>query len=327
MLLDGIAQEDKRQVIRHAQNTSKLRLLERLSPTSDPKILGAHVTQTNAGQSYGQIFHLYSYACLDAAPVAGFAAPSVGQYTPFDSPVEQALYELATATDTTEQDYIPHSSHVKQLKEQGHIALWANWQGLILHDNVAYVGIQPSKFLLEGLAHNVEMDYFHLYLLVLYQKIRVSFLSEELVRRDTLLHHNLNKAQSMWDDFMRFRNHYWFEEVTSKPQGIELYHRFQKALFVVPLYETVSKEVRDLQEYYGGKATRRVTALLSFLTVIGLPITLSFGLFSNARFHNLAWFSHDLGRHFLLTLAGLCLASFTVASLWIWVLANWRRRT
>ena len=290
--------------------------------TGDHGETSARISETDIGQVYGQSFHLHTYACLDASAAARISETPAGQSFPFESAVEQALYELATGTDTADPDYRPHPDRVKRLREQGLIALWANWQGMVLHDNVAYLGTEPSLFLLDGLAHNVETDYFHLYLLAFYQKMRLSFLSGELVRRDTVLHRNLNKASELWDDFMRFRNHYWFEEVTFKPQGIELYSRFQQALFARPLYETVSKEVRDLQEYYSGKATQRAATLIYFLTIIGLPVTLAQGLFSGARFHSFAWYAHDSGRHFLLTVLLLAAGFYLASSLWVRYFAN-----
>jgi hypothetical protein len=223
---------------------------------------------TERGQVYGQTFRLYTYACLDDSPETGASSTSTSvvqtpaangdESSQFKSLMEQTLYELATCTQTTDQDFMPHPNGVQQIMEKGHIALWKTWEGMALHDNVVFLGARPTPFTCTVLAHNVESDYFHLYLLTLYQKLRLSILSGELLRRSDDLYQNLHEARGLWDLFMMFRNHYWFTEVTFKPQGTELYRRFQQGLNVLPLYDSVSNGVRELQEYYELKAEHEV---------------------------------------------------------------------
>jgi hypothetical protein len=242
------------------------------------------------GQVYGQAFRQYTYACLDAPPSAtdltagAPAVPSALQSPkdaplPFGTPVEQALYELATCTHAAHPDYTPHPSGLKRLLDKGHIALWTNWEGMALHDHVVFLGTRPSGFTLHALARNVEHDYFHLYLLTLYQKMRLSLLSGELMRKGATLHRNLREARDLANDFVMFRNHYWFAQVTLRPQGIELYRYFQQGLDVRTLYETINSEVRGLQAFYEGKAQRHVRGLLDFVAFVGLPTTILNGLF------------------------------------------------
>src|SRR5688572_22208410 len=108
---------------------------------------------------------------------------------------------------------------------------------MALHDNVLFLGTVTTRFTQGAFAHNVEYDYFHLYLLTLYQKMRLSWLSGELMRRGADLHTQLSEARALWDAFVMFRNHYWFAEVTLKPQGTELYRRVQRGLDVLSVYE------------------------------------------------------------------------------------------
>jgi hypothetical protein len=145
---------------------------------------------------------------------------------------------------------------------------------MALHDNVVFFGTRKSRFTLHDLAHNIESDYFHLYLLTSYQKMRLSLLSGELMRAGATLHSNLREARALSDTFVMFRNHYWFSQVTLKPQGIELYRRFQQGLDVCSLYDAISAEVKGLQEYYEGKAQRRIRAVLDTVAFFGLPTVL-----------------------------------------------------
>ena len=207
------------------------------------------------GQVYGQMFRQYSYGCLLEAE-APAAEPHLEGL--FDSPLERALYELATASRVSEPDSAPHPRGLARLLERGRIALWANWQGLALHDNVAFLGRGPSPFTERVLPHNVESDYFPLYLLTLYQKIRLSFMSGELMRRDVDWASNQREARKLWHAYTRFRNHYWFVEVTTRPQGIALYRQFQRGLGVRALHGAVRSEVRELREFYESEDAARV---------------------------------------------------------------------
>jgi hypothetical protein len=129
---------------------------------------------------------------------------------------------------------------------------------MALHDNVLFLGTVPTRFTRNSFRRNVENDYFSLYLLTFYQKMRLSLMSGELMRRDRNLHRNLNKARALSDAFVMFRNHYWFAEVTLKPQGAEIYRRFQRGLDALSLYESVSDEVHELQEYYERQVARNI---------------------------------------------------------------------
>lgn len=237
---------------------------------------------TEEGQVFGQTLREYSYACIASPPVGqpseasetktpGPMSSSSGNSPVFESSSQRVAYELVTCTQTSMPDYEPHPDGLKQLMDKGRIALWTNWEGIALHDNVVFLGTAATPFTCGGLPENVENDYFYLYLLALYQKIRLSIFSGELMRHSEDLYRNLEEARSMVDSFVKFRNHYWFANVTFKPQGTTIYQQFQSGLDVKSLYESVSKEVSELQEYYERKADRRRETLLFFLTFVGLP--------------------------------------------------------
>lgn len=250
---------------------------------------------TEEGQVFGQTLREYTYACIDAPTGAqhsqaggvgkpGSIPPDESKEPIFDSTAQRVAYELVTCTQTSLPDYEPHPDGLKQLVEKGRIALWANWEGLALHDNVVFLGTVATPFTREGLPENVENDYFYLYLLALYQKMRLSIFSGELMRHSEDLYRNLEEARAMVDSFVKFRNHYWFANVTFKPQGTTIYQQFQRGLDVKSLYESVSKEVSELQEYYERKAERRRETLLFFLTFVGLPAGLLSQIFGGILF-------------------------------------------
>lgn len=254
---------------------------------------------TEEGQVFGQTLREYTYACIDAPPQAPhFPAAEVAKQGSgssarnnepiFDSPAAKVAYELVTCTQTSLPDNEPHPEAIKQLMEKGRIALWTNWEGIALHDNVVFLGTIATPFTRGDLAENVENDYFYLYLLALYQKMRLSILSGELMRQSADLYRNLDEARAMVDSFADFRNHYWFANVTFKPQGTTIYQQFQRGLNVESLYESVSTEVSELQEYYESKAGRRREALLFFLTFVGLPAGVLAAMFGAVLFDEAA---------------------------------------
>lgn len=138
---------------------------------------GEHVPRyslTGDGQVYGESFRLYSFVCLDL--------PATYPITPpFATPQQQLLYELANGRRATPgTPFEPHPEGLQATLTDHRIALWANWEALALPDRVCFLAHRSDDFNRYVLAHNVEADYFQLYLLALYQKLRLSLLAGEL---------------------------------------------------------------------------------------------------------------------------------------------------
>ena len=193
------------------------------------------------------------------------------------------------------------------------IALWDCWQGLALRDNVVFLGTSPDGFARHALPHNVETDYFHLYLLVLFQKTRVSEIFEDLVRKEDDLASNLREVRRLWDEFVVFQNLYWYQEVTRKPQGTVLYRRFQQGLEVLPHYQVAVEQSRELKAHYEGKAQRRTNSLLMFLTIVGMPVQMLINLIAGQFFKLEMWW--ELGA----MLVGLPLLLYSLWRAWEFV--------
>lgn len=213
-------------------------------------------SETDEGQIYGQVLHQYTYAQLDGRDADG-RADLPAEHNGFQSGSQRALYELVTATNTTVPDFQPHPAHVGRLLESGHIAIWANWEAMAIEDNVVFVGTRPDPFVQRALPHNVESDYLHVYLIALYQKICLNLLSRELMGHGATLTIHLEEAREVIEQFARFRTHYWFPEVSARPQGNELYRSFQKGLNLIQVYESVRSAVNELGEYYEKKHERQ----------------------------------------------------------------------
>jgi hypothetical protein len=224
-------------------------------------------TATPFGQVFGQVFHLYSFACLRATD----GAPAAATPGPFPSVTDRVLYELATCTDTSDPDYLPDRVHVEQLFGQNRLAFWDNWNGLALHDNVVFLGKNDSRFLARTLAHNVESDYLHLYVYTLFQKTWLSIAFGTKVRKTGGTVWRKSPSRQLMDDFLLFQNRYWFVELTRKPLPVTLYRLYQHGLDVVPLYEDLSKQVQALHTHYEQQTLRRQSRLLASVSAVALP--------------------------------------------------------
>ncbi len=243
----------------------------------------ARPTGTPFGNVYGQSFHLYHYSCL-----AG-AQPPDWPSGPFHSPSERALYELATCTDTRLPDYYPDESYLRNLMSRHRIAIWSNWQGMALHDNVVFLGLREGQLTLRDLPHNIENDYFYLYLVTLFYKIRLSVLAGEMMGRDDQFGDRAVRARRLWEEFRIFQDDHWFDELTHKPQGIEILHRFREGLGIAPIFRELRGKVREYQEFYELKLERQVSDLLALLTFIWVPAGALCSLFGSALGFQATW--------------------------------------
>jgi hypothetical protein len=240
-------------------------------------------TATPFGQVSGQVFHLYTYACL-----AGSGPPSEGAAAgaPLATPGERILYELATCTQSTHPDFAPHRSYLRRLWRRNRAAFWANWQGLVLHDNAVFLGMRESRFLLGALPHNVEADYLPMYLYALFQKTWLSVMFGDMVQARPRTW--WQKLRSLWDvsaarrlmdHFILFQNRFWFVEVTRKPLPVELYRLFQHGLGVEPLYRELAEQVHDLETYYEQRLSRRVSRITALALLLGWSASVPVHLF------------------------------------------------
>jgi hypothetical protein len=276
----------------------------------------ARYTATKDGQVYGQAFRVFTFACLSRNQ-AGSSAGSepFNDATPFGSASRKALYELATCTDTRQPDYVPHELYLDKLWRQNLIAIWDNWQGMALHDHVVFLGLTDEGFPIRSLPHNVEWDYFHLYLLTLFQKTRLSLMFGELVQSDEGFTQSLRATRKLWDEFIVFQNCYWYSEVTSKIIPTELYRRYQQGLEVVSLYDEMVEQIRELEQHFERKFQRRINRLITILTVftgLGMPAGIMASIYGGSR-----WLQEASWGQISLIVLGVYIP-FAVVFLFLW---------
>ena len=244
-------------------------------------------SESEAGQVYGERCHIFSYACADVEDDGPRRDP------PHDlSNKDRLLFELASSirigASRNNPMWVPSPEQLSRLKEHNRISVWEAWRGMALKESVVFLGTENINFNVHALPHNVENDYLPLYLYSLYQKYQLFVFADELMRKGAYIAQHLQEVRGLMDRFMDFRNKYWFNEVTRKPLGGELYRKFQQGLESPSLYEMVSAHVKDLKEYYEERRRRRIDALLNFFTFAFLPLSAVIGIFG-MTFFNGSW--------------------------------------
>jgi len=239
---------------------------------------------TANGQVFGERFRLFLSACLEEGqwPPSGHPVPSAL----FETPGDWQAYELATVMLVSRAETAPRREALHQFLAPRAMRFWRNWSGLVTHDSVAFVGEQPATFTLRRLPRQVESDYLPLYLLTLYQYVRLNRLAGEIQSNRDSLREDWTNTTKFWNEFLDFRNHYWFAEPTPKPQGSDLYRKFQCAMNLPDLFREIREELAELQEYFEQQSEKNVEWRIRLLTWIGAGIA--------ALSLVIAWFGMDL---------------------------------
>jgi hypothetical protein len=246
-------------------------------------------SEGEAGQVYGERCHFFSYASVDMKDDETTEALRGN----FASVTDRVLFETASSIPIGDSInnpvWVPALAQVSQLREQNQIAIWQIWRGMALKDSVVFLGTEDVNFNRVNLPHNVEYDYLPLYLYSLYQKYQLFVFADELMRKGAYVAQHLQEVRDLMDRFMDFRNRYWFNEVTRKPLGGDIYRKFQQGLESQFLYEMVSSQVKDLKEYYEERRQRRIDLLLNLFTFAFLPLSAVIGVFGMTFFTGSWW--------------------------------------
>lgn len=231
---------------------------------------------TTDGRTYGERCHLLSFACAD---LTGYSAEELPA-GPFASGIERILFEQATCIPLGDSVHnpvwVPSVEQARKLADR-QVRLWRCWSGMVLKEAVVFLGTEDLPYNKKSLPKHIENDYLPLYLYTLYQKLQLFAFSTDLMHEvaSSTLNHPAG-ARALLQRFVAFRSQFWFDEVTRKPQGSELYRLFQQGLGVPGLYTLVTNSVKEVKEYYEGVWARQVQWVRDVLTYGG-PATVAMG--------------------------------------------------
>jgi hypothetical protein len=264
-------------------------------------------TKSEHGQVYGERFHVLSYAC----PI--LPEQKATDHGPFGSLADRLLYEYATGTplgySISQPQWMPSEEQVARLNSDNRIYIWECWRGVSLRDTTVFLGTEDIEFNQKHLPHNIEFDYLPLYLYSLHQKIQLYIFSNNLMRKGANFAENLRDMRNLMEQFIHFGNRYWFNEITQKPVGSILYTKFQQGLGTKDLYDIVSSEVKEIQNYYEERQAKRVNTLLNVLAFIFVPLSAIISFFG-MNFVVGSW------RIFLLTCGAIGMLSLGTYAVW-----------
>jgi hypothetical protein len=273
-------------------------------PDSVPK----RFSESEAGQVYGERCHVFSYACLNLKDNS-FDNTSKGV---FESVKDRLVFEFVSSIpvgdSVNNSMWVPSPEYAKGLKNQKQFSVWEAWCGMALKESVVFLGTEDIDFNRQVLPGNIENDYLPLYIYSLYQKYQLFIFADALMRKGAYVAHHLQEVRALMDRFMDFRNKYWFNEVTRKPLGGELYCKFQQGLESTALYDMVSLQVKDLKEHYEERRQRRIDLLLNLVTFAFLPLGAVIGIFGMTFFTG-SW------KSFIIVMAIILIVSL---GMWKW---------
>jgi hypothetical protein len=204
----------------------------------------------------------------------------------------ELLYCLTEHCRRDDPDTVRSEELLRLCRRQG-VARWRAWSLLYHRDNAAaliYPACSRDPVRIQRMHRG---DYFRLYLLGLYLKLQLLSMMTELVpgpghrAADTG-----GDAVQLWrryeatmDQFLTFRSHYWFAEVTHDTTGRLVYPRLCRALGVPGLMREVSEEVRTVHSRYSRKAEAQrrddreeLQERLNLLTWYLFPLAVTTGL-------------------------------------------------
>jgi len=250
-------------------------LLQDLTPPYLQEGKQGYYSESLFGQTYGDRFFVYSYSCIDLPEDLNYDEIP---YAPFQSVHDMMLYEYGTCTGlgsstAVGSNFLPSAEYVEELMSANKISLWRLWRALALRETVTFIAFKKNPFHLSHFPQNIENDYFNLYIYTLYQKIQLFKFSTELLREDNNPKESMASTRKLLDNFMEFRNKFWFVEVTKRPQGDYIYEKYQEGLKTMDLFEAVDDEISDLNDYYEARLSRNISALLNFLTIYFVPFS------------------------------------------------------
>lgn len=282
------------------------------------KLLGGFVskdeiyTENEKGQTYGERCHHLSFAGIDFSEI-NVSGINIGDFETID---EMILYEYATSTDLygsiSNSQSKPSAKQMEKIKTDFMISNWEIWSGMALRDGVSFLAKEKNDFNRLALPFIIEDDYLPLYIYTLYQKYQLYLFADKLMHKGAEAERNLSEIRSLTKHFFTFRNKYWFNEITRKPQGNEIYQKFKIGLGVLDGYDLVKEEINDLKEFYEEKRNRKIQDSISVLTFIFVPLGAIIGLWGMNFIQDGTW-----GKFFIS--AGLSVFfPYLIYRMWIW---------
>jgi len=155
--------------------------------------------------------------------------------------------------------------YIRKVVDNNFVEVWEYWSGMGLRDTFTFVSYDKSM----PIMWQAESYYYPLYALAYHNRFRLDCLSQSIVDYDMA---DAQRGRKMRDDFQRFRNQYWFQDVTVDFQGVEVYEQMKNGMGLNDQYKTVSSEVADVSDHLQEKWDRGTRYLFTVLAILFAPL-------------------------------------------------------
>jgi len=230
-------------------------------------------------KDYNSRYKIFSFASLQGDDSYWFKdmAGKTGYYKGIDR-LDALLYEMATTSSISTlklqvRKWQPSVEYLQgDLLENNRICLWKYWRGMALKYTAVFLSHAGKD---QPWSKQYEDKYFPLYVYVLNLKMQLFQFSNQLNLRR--LQGNDKRIRKVLDDFLTFRNEFWFSEISPNFQMEILFNRFKHGLEVETDYQGVSTEVSDIFKYQESRFNRGLNRKVVLLT-IGAIVVGFFGM-------------------------------------------------
>ena len=263
-------------------------------------------------------------------------AVTTGKWTLADGARQQAIiagyptirdlftFELGTVCDRgasrgwyhSGRGYQYNIEYIRQIISDNSVEIWEYWSGLVLRDTCTFVSFDPSM----PIRGQAESQYYPLYVAAYYLRLRLEQLRGAIIDYDMA---DVRRGDALKHEFAKFRNHFWFNELTTNFISAEVYTRMKKGMDIDTLFDKVSAEVGEVSAHVRQRWERCTGILISFIILL-LPLI-------NMFIHNIVrpW----IARHWFAALIIALVSAAAATVFWRWhrekttniVATLWRR--
>lgn len=155
--------------------------------------------------------------------------------------------------------------YIRKVVDNNFIEIWEYWAGIALRDSCVFVSYDKAM----PIIWQAESYYYPLYVLAYHNRFRLDCMSQSIIDYDMA---DALNGREVRDEFQRFRNQYWFQDVTVDFQGVEVYQQIQHGMGLNEQYESVSSEISDVSDHLQEKWERGTRVLFAGLAVMLAPV-------------------------------------------------------
>jgi len=157
------------------------------------------------------------------------------------------------------------AEYIRKVVDNNFVEIWEYWAGIALRDTCVFVSYDKSM----PIIWQAESFYYPLYALAYHNHYKLDCMSRSIIDYDMADALNGRKVR---DEFQRFRNQYWFQDVTTDFQGVEVYNQMKHGMGMNEQYETVSAEIADVSSHLQEKWDRGTRGFFTVLAIMLAPL-------------------------------------------------------